>query len=199
MNENRQPVCWVIAGPHGAGKTTFALDYLPSVAKCHNFVNADLIAAGFAPLAPGSKKFTAGRVFLREVRYYILQRQDFGFETTLSGVSYRKLIQDLRLKGWRVEMLFLTLRSLELAKYRVEERVRHGGHDIPDDVLERRFFRSLNNFFEKFVLLPDRVACYCNSGTEPQLIFMQRRSHRKMIEPTLLKQMKDLRRNGPGL
>ena len=196
MNENRQPVCWIIAGPHGAGKTTFALDYLPSVAKCHNFVNADLIAAGLAPLAPGSKKFTAGRVFLREVRYYILQRQDFGFETTLSGISYRKLIRDLRLKGWRVEMLFLTLRSLELAKYRVEERVRHGGHDIPDDVLERRFFRSLNNFFDKFVLLPDQVMCYCNSDTEPKLIFTQHRTHRKVIEPTLFKQLIDLKHYG---
>ena len=96
-------------------------------------------------------------------------------------------------------MVYLALPSLEMAKFRVAERVRHGGHDIPEDVLERRFFRSLNNFFDKFVQLPDRVACYCNSDTKPQVIFMQRRSHRKVIEPALLKELNDLRHNGPRL
>ena len=196
MNENYQPICWIIAGPHGAGKTTFALDYLPSVVNCRNFVNADLIAAGLAPLAPGSKNLAAGRVFLREVKHYIEQRQDFGFETTLSGISYLNLIKDLRLKGWRVVLAYLALPSLEMAKFRVAERVRHGGHDIPEDVLERRFFRSLSNFFDEFVLLPDQVMCYCNSDTEPQLIFTQQCTHRKVIEPTLLNQLIDLRHYG---
>ncbi len=147
MSENGQPVCWIIAGPNGAGKTTFALDYLLSVANCHYFVNADLIAAGLAPLAPGSKNFTAGRAFLREVRLNILERQNFGFETTLSGLSYRNLIRDLRSTGWRVEMLYLALPSIEMAKFRVAERVRHGGHDIPEDVLERRFCSQFSQFF----------------------------------------------------
>ena len=197
MDENRQPVCWIIAGPNGAGKTTFALDYLPNVANCRIFVNADLIAGGLAPLAPGSKNITAARAFVHEVRQNILTRQDFGFESTLSGLSYRKLIRDLRLMGWRVELVYVALQSLEVARFRVAERVRHGGHDIPEDVLERRFFRSLINFFNEYVLLPNQVLCYCNSGTEPQLIFTQQHEHRKVTEPTLLKQLENLRRYGP--
>ncbi len=87
----------MIAGPNGAGKTTIALDFLPNVANCHNFINADLIAAGLAPLAPDSKNITAGRAFLREIKNNVLQRQSFGFESTLSGLSYRNLISELRL------------------------------------------------------------------------------------------------------
>lgn len=65
MRGEHPPVCWIVAGPNGAGKTTFALDYLPRVANCRIFVNADLIAAGLAPLAPEGKAITASRLFLR--------------------------------------------------------------------------------------------------------------------------------------
>ena len=195
MDSSDQPVCWIIAGPNGAGKTTFALDYLPNVAKCANFVNADLIAAGLAPLAPDSKSFAAGRAFLREVKENILRRQDFGFETTLSGLMYRNLIGDLRSMGWRVEMLYLSLQSLDLARSRVAERVRHGGHGIPEEVLERRFFRSLNNFFDEYASLLNRAICYCNADDEPRLIFTQQCEHRTVYEPAVLKQLEKLKRN----
>ena len=91
MNQWSPPVCWIIAGSNGAGKTTFALNYLPQVANCQVFVNADLIAAGLAPLAPGGKVTTASRVFLKEIALNIAAKRDFGFETTLSGLGYRQL------------------------------------------------------------------------------------------------------------
>lgn len=84
MTEERQPTCWIIAGPNGAGKTTFALEYLPRTAGCEVFVNADLIAAGLAPLAPEGRTVAASRVFLREISQNIQSRRDFGFETTLA-------------------------------------------------------------------------------------------------------------------
>lgn len=107
MREEHQPTCWIIAGPNGAGKTTFALEYLPRTAGCEVFVNADLIAAGLAPLAPEGRTTAASRVFLREITQNILARRDFGFETTLAGLAYRRLIKRLKSEGWRVEYVLL--------------------------------------------------------------------------------------------
>ena len=155
----RQPICWIIAGPNGAGKTTFALNYLPRVAGCNVFVNADLIAAGLAPLAPEGRAIAAGRVFLRELSRNIEARRDFGFETTLSGLTYRQLIKRLRSEGWRVELIYLALPSVEMARSRVAERVLHGGHDITRTDIDRRFSRSLDNFLGDYVFLADRAVC----------------------------------------
>lgn len=123
MNGRGQPVCWIIAGPNGAGKTTFALKYLPEVADCRNFVNADLIAAGMSPLAPERERVTASRLFLSEIERHIQARRDFGFETTLAGRGYLRLIRQLRADGWKVELIYLALPNAEMAKLRVAERV----------------------------------------------------------------------------
>ena len=96
--------CTIIAGPNGAGKTTFALNYLPTVAGTTRFVNADLIAAGLAPLAPESQLAAASRLFLREIDQHIARRDSFAFETTLSGRAYLRRIDELRRTGWRVEL-----------------------------------------------------------------------------------------------
>jgi len=93
---NRSPTCWIIAGPNGAGKTTFALEYLSNAVGCRQFVNADLIAAGMAPLAPESERVSAGRIFLKEIERYCRARTDFGFETTLAARAYPRLI-------WRLQ------------------------------------------------------------------------------------------------
>jgi len=129
MTAPQQPTCWIIAGPNGAGKTTFALNYLPQVAKCQNFINADLIAAGLSPLAPESRLLAASRLFLVEIRARLQARADFAFETTLSGRSYLKLISQMKSEGWRIELIYLALPSVAMSRFRVAERVAHGGHD----------------------------------------------------------------------
>ncbi len=195
MNQQRPPVCWIIAGPNGAGKTTFALNYLPRVANCRVFVNADLIAAGLAPLAPKGKAIAASRVFLKEISLNIAARRDFGFETTLSGKGYRNLIKSLRTDGWRLELVYLALPSVEMAMSRVAERVLHGGHDIPQTDIERRFYRSLENFLGEYAILVDRAVCYYNAGSEPVLIFTQRQAQRLVSEPELLRKLEEQRSN----
>ena len=132
------PTCWIIAGPNGAGNTTFALAYLPDVAGCNNFINADLIAAGLSPLAPNRQLVAASRLFLREIEVRIAQREDFAFETTLAGRGYLKLIRRMRNDGWQVELIYLALPSVEMSELRVAERVSHGGHNIPTPDIERR-------------------------------------------------------------
>ena len=195
MNPTPQPVCWIVAGPNGAGKTTFALDYLPRVAGCRTFVNADLIAAGLAPLAPEGRAIAAARVLLREISQNILARRDFGFETTLSGLGYRRLIRRLRSEGWRVELFYLALPNVEMAKCRVAERVRHSGHNIPHADLERRYFRSLDNFLGEYALLVDRAVCYCNADSDPVVVFEQHSARRKVTETARLQALEEMRRH----
>jgi predicted ABC-type ATPase len=167
------PTCWIIAGPNGAGKTTFALEYLPQVAQCSRFVNADLIAAGLSPLAPERELLAASRLFLSEIEACIAQREDFAFETTLAGRSYLKLIARLRAEGWRVELIYLALPSMEMSKLRVAERVAHGGHNIPLADIERRFARSLANLLQVFSHRVDACRCFMNCDAVPELIFEQ--------------------------
>jgi predicted ABC-type ATPase len=194
MNGRRQPVCWIIAGPNGAGKTTFALKYLPEVADCRNFVNADLIAAGMSPLAPERERVTASRLFLSEIQRHIEARRDFGFETTLAGRGYLRLIRRLRADGWKVELIYLALPNAEMAKLRVAERVSHGGHDIPAQDIERRFPRSLENLFTEYASLVDRTVCFLNSGETPEIVFTQQGEKREENQAAIMQLLQRWRR-----
>lgn len=175
------PTCWIIAGPNGAGKTTFALEYLPQVAQCSRFVNADLIAAGLSPLAPERELLAASRLFLGEIEACITQREDFAFETTLAGRSYLKLVRRLQMAGWRVELIYLALPSMEMSKLRVAERVAHGGHSIPVADIERRFARSLGNLLYSFSTQVDACRCFMNSDASPELVFEQQGEVRNVL------------------
>lgn len=175
------PTCWIIAGPNGAGKTTFALEYLPQVAQCSRFVNADLIAAGLSPLAPERELLAASRLFLGEIEACITQREDFAFETTLAGRSYLKLVRRLQTAGWRVELIYLALPSMEMSKLRVAERVAHGGHNIPVADIERRFARSLGNLLYSFSTQVDACRCFMNSDASPELVFEQQGEVRNVV------------------
>ena len=143
MTSAQAPICRIIAGPNGAGKTTFALTYLRRFPEAQSFVNADLIAAGLSPLAPQQQLLAASRLMLKEIDNHIKARWSFAFETTLSGRGYLQLIRRLRSSGWRMELVYLALPSVELSILRVAERVAPGGLNVPLPVLERRFPRSI--------------------------------------------------------
>ncbi len=97
-------------------------------------------------------------------------RDSFGFETTLDGVSYLRHIQQWRLKGNRVSLFFLTLPNVETAIARVAERVRQGGHNIPEPVIHRRFYSGWRNFTNAYQAAVDDWAVYDNSGNMPVLV-----------------------------
>lgn len=173
MAKTNQPTCTIIAGPNGAGKTTFALRFLPDVAGHRRFVNADLIAAGLSPLAPEAELTQASRLFLQEVKQYSQRREDFAFETTLAGRGYLRLIRRLQTDGWRVILIYLALADASLSEQRVAERVRYGGHDIPQADIKRRFPRSLANLFDDYASVCDLVVCHDNTNDEPIVVFEQ--------------------------
>jgi predicted ABC-type ATPase len=186
-----EPICWIIAGPNGAGKTTFALNYLPQVALCRNFVNADLIAAGLSPLAPSRELVTASRLFLQEMNAYIEERSSFGFETTLAGRGYLKRVEHLVAEGWEVNLIYLALPNVELSVQRVAERVAHGGHDVPEPIIRRRFPRSLWNLLEGYAGVVTSVRCFMNGSDQPEPVFIEERGQRSILDPVAFELLKN--------
>ena len=164
------PRCLLIAGPNGAGKTTFAKEYLPNDARVVNFVNADLIATGLSPLKPELAAVAAARVVLEELDRLTGLRADFAWESTLSGLTYAKRIQEMKQLGYHVEIIYLQLASSKLALRRIAGRVRQGGHNVKKADVLRRFLRSWLNFQTTYRPLADAWTVYDNSTRPPTLI-----------------------------
>jgi len=157
----------IIAGPNGAGKTTFAREFLPAEAECPHFVNADLIAAGLSPFAPELVAVRAGRIMLDQIHEHVRKGESFAFETTMSGRIYLQLIPLWQAQGYIVKLFFLQLPSSEMAVARVRQRVAAGGHNVPEEVIWRRFDAGLRNFEQLYKPLVDEWVLYDNSGEEP--------------------------------
>jgi predicted ABC-type ATPase len=161
----------IIAGPNGAGKTTFAREFLPREADCPLFVNADLIAAGLSPFAPGSANIRAGRLMIEEIESHVRRRESFAFETTLSGRRYALMIPQWQRMGYTVKLVFLFVGDVKLAIERVRVRVRQGGHDVPEEVIRRRYLSGWRNFRQLYKGLVDSWIVYDNSGEKPVLLY----------------------------
>ena len=177
-----EPNVYIIAGPNGAGKTTFAREFLPKYAHCRNFINADLIAAGMSPFSPESAAFWAGRLMLEEIELSMRRGVDFGFETTLSGRTYLRVIQRLKEGGYQVHFFYLWVPSVELGLARIRERVLRGGHDVPEAVVRRRFDRSITNFLVHYRLLADRWILFDNSSPKPTIVASQKQGLLRVVD-----------------
>ncbi|MFL6606338.1 MAG: zeta toxin family protein [Steroidobacteraceae bacterium] len=164
-----KPRCFIIAGPNGAGKTTFARAYLPSLGGIIHFINADLIAAGLSPFEPRRAAVAAGRLVLHELTRLVSTREDFAFESTLSGLGYVRQIEAWKTSGYHVEIVFLRLASPKIALRRIATRVRQGGHNVPPTDVVRRFSRGLENFEKVYKPLANAWTIYDNSGNKPRL------------------------------
>ena len=186
---NAHPIAYIIAGPNGAGKTTFAMEFLPKIAGCRNFVNADLIARGLSPLNVDAAAMDAGRLFLRQVRNQITFRNDFAFETTLSGLAYVRLLKEMKRQGYELRLYYLWIPTLQLALKRIAGRVRRGGHDIPARVAARRYGKGLGNLFRHYMALADYCAIFDNSSTNPVLVYERSRLIERIIVTTAFERM----------
>ncbi len=171
---SRMPNLFIIAGPNGAGKTTYAQRFLPQEMRCREFVNADLIAAGLAPFAPDRAAFAAGRLMLARLKELAERREDFAFETTLAGRGYVPLLRGMRATGYRIRLDFLWVPGLDITRKRIRQRVRKGGHDIPDDVQQRRFHLGIRNLAELYRPLLHEWRIYDNTGENPHPVVSEK-------------------------
>ena len=154
---------YIIAGCNGAGKTTASFTILPEILDCKEFVNADEIAKGLSPFQPEKVSFEAGRIMLNRINELLEGGENFAFETTLSSKTYKDKITEAITKGYNVSILFFWLRDVELAKERVKTRVIEGGHNIEEEVIERRYERGIINLFDLFLPMIEEAMIFDNS------------------------------------
>jgi predicted ABC-type ATPase len=159
----------IVAGSNGAGKTTFAREFLPKEVDCPVFVNADLIAAGLSPFEPAAAAIRAGRLMIAEIESHVKEKRSFAFETTLSGRRYARMIPQWQDLGYRIKLVFLYLEDVRIAVERIRIRVRQGGHGIPENVVRRRYEAGWRNFQQLYKGLVDTWVLYDNSGETPVL------------------------------
>lgn len=164
------PQLVMLAGPNGAGKTTTAKRVLPGLLGEVEFVNADEIARGLSPFQPDKHAIAAGKLMLQRIEMLLANNKDFAIETTLSGNTYLDLIQRAQAVGYTVTMLYVYLESPELARNRVDHRVAAGGHNIPTDVIKRRYVRSIQNLINDYITLLDKWFVYDNSHPDPSVM-----------------------------
>jgi predicted ABC-type ATPase len=161
---------YIIAGCNGAGKTTASYTILPEILNCKEFVNADEIAKGLSPFQPEKMAIKAGRIMLKRIDELLNGDKSFAFETTLSVKTHKDTICKAKNKGYTIILLFFWLRTVDLAKQRVHTRVMEGGHDIEENVIERRYMRGIKNLFNIYIQVADIVMIFDNSEGKQKLI-----------------------------
>ncbi len=185
----KKPTVYIVSGANGAGKTTFASEFLPDFVDCKEFLNADLIAAGLSPFAPETQNVRAGRLLLSRVHELAEAKRNFGFETTLSGRGYLRLLSEMKTRGYRVVLFFLWLPNTDLAVSRVANRVRQGGHNIPEADIRRRFESGLQNLFKLYRPLLDVWWLYDASEMPPAVIAKEEDGKVNIATPDLYEQI----------
>jgi predicted ABC-type ATPase len=183
------PTLFIIAGPNGVGKTTFADRYLPDEAKQREFVNADLIARGLSPYDPEAAAMEAGRIALTRIRELIASRTGFTWETTLSGKTAVVWLRQARQAGYVLKAYFLWVRNLETTIRRIRQRVIEGGHAISEDLSRRRFFKTIQNFFTIYRPLMTSWRLYENELLGPRLLAVEKYGRLVVRDPAQFAQM----------
>lgn len=161
---------YIISGPNGAGKTTASYTVLPRILQCKEFVNADEIARGLSPFNPESVAIEAGRLMLKRIGELLQRNESFSIETTLSTRSYFRLVEKAHSQGYNVTLLYFWLKSPQQAIERVAERVAKGGHDIPKDIIVRRYWEGLGNLFKIYMPIVDTWILVNNSETPRSIV-----------------------------
>ena len=189
---SKLPKLYIIAGCNGAGKTTASFTILPEVLDCKEFINADEIAKGLSPFQPESVAMQAGRIMLARMDELLQKGETFAFETTLATKSYKQKIEWAQANGYEVTLLFFWLDSPNIAKERVAQRVAEGGHNIPLETIERRYYNGIANLFAIYIDMVDICYIFDNSEGERTPIAKKYKGGKEIIyNADLYNQMKN--------
>lgn len=156
---------YMIGGPNGAGKTTAAKTLLKPL-HIDEFLNADNIASGLAPLHADSMAIAAARLMIQRLDQLIAEGKNFAFETTCSGRNYMRILEQCQKQGYQTHLIFLWLPKVDMAISRVRMRVMQGGHSIPEPVIRRRYASGIKNMLTFYIHMCDNVVIYDSSSPE---------------------------------
>jgi len=176
----------MISGPNGAGKTTMARLLTKNSTALYEFINADEIAKGLAPLHPESVAVAASKLMLRRMHELLDTGKSFAFETTASGSNYIKHLKAAKENGYEFYLVYLWLRSPEYAVNRVAQRVKQGGHHVPEEVIIRRYHSGIRNFFVHYLPLSDQALILDNSGEQEKIIAIKNKNRSLDILDTVV-------------
>lgn len=185
------PSLFVIGGCNGSGKTTVALNILPSLLGIFEYVNADAIAFGLSPLQPETMAVQAGRLMLTRLKYLADSSANFAFETTLAARTFVPFLRECQAKNYTINLIYFWLLSPELAIERVARRVASGGHFIPEDTIVRRYEGGRKNLFRLYMPLCNSWIIYDSSrpilklvaerGADPQPIIYNQETWQQIV------------------
>ncbi len=175
------PRLYILCGCNGAGKTTASYTMLPEILDCREFVNSDEFAKSLSPFDPSTASVSASRFMLMRIQFLLDQGADFSIETTLATRSLVSIIKQARERGYTISILYLWVQSPEIAIKRVRDRVNHGGHNIPEDVLRRRYRVGIKYLFNTYMPLCDRWVLVDNT-TPPFSVIAEGSSGRLVIK-----------------
>jgi predicted ABC-type ATPase len=153
----------MIAGPNGAGKTTLTLELIKDREVLYEFINADEIAKGLAPLNPESVALAASKLMILRLKELLNSHKSFAFETTASGTNYIKHLKEAKKRGYEIRLVFLWLATPKQAIKRVAQRVEQGGHHVPKDTIIRRYHLGVKNLLRCYLPLADSGCILDNS------------------------------------
>jgi len=182
----------VVAGPNGSGKTTFAQEYLSQ--RVCMYLSADSVAERLSPEAPEQAQFAAGRQFLSELRAALSGDDSVLIESTLSGRRLAPYLRAANDAGFAVSIVMLFLDSADTCVARVQERVRKGGHDVPEAHVRRRFRRSIRNFWTNYRFLADHWVLVYNAGNDFQDVAAGAGDHGSVRDERLFNEFQELAR-----
>ena len=160
--KSSQPLLLIMAGPTGARKSSCASLYLPPSVP---YINADDIARTLPGRPTREAEVQAARIALETMDEAEARRESFATETTLASKTLASRAIRLRQAGYFFQLVYVWSPSPDFSVLRFAQRVRHGGHDIPEDTIRRRWLAGVKNFFSLYQPIADQWDVIDNSTT----------------------------------
>lgn len=164
------PKLFIISGCNGAGKTTASYTILPETFGLRECVNSDEIAMRLSPGKPEAAAIRASRIMRERMNELLDKRADFGVETTLATRSLLNVIEDAKMLGYVITLIYFWLNSPDLAVERVKKRVASGGHNVSEPTIRRRYVQGQVNLLERYIPVVDTWMIFDNSSTPALMI-----------------------------
>lgn len=155
-----QKILYIIAGANGCGKSTLANILLKE--KNLEFLNADEIAKEISPDSINTVPISAGKEYFQRLKIFFDNDKSFAVESTLSGNNIIRIIEKAKQKEYKVILVYSFLQNFTICIERVKKRVENGGHNVPNEDIIRRYYKSIFKFWETYRFIVDEWTMFYN-------------------------------------